>query len=58
MGIDLDKVVAAAEVAAPAAVKLARAQADRRVAVTKAPTNTLCLGKVTAKGAAVFPASA
>jgi hypothetical protein len=58
VGIDLSRVVAAAEVADPGAIKLARAQADRLVASTKAPTNTLCMGKVTAKAALVPTAQA
>ena len=53
-GIDMNKVVAAAELIDPKAVKTAKKEADAEVARQKAPTLTQCKGKVTvAKGATV-----
>ena len=49
-GIDLDKVVAAAEQIEPKLAKAAKEEADGKVAETKAPTLTECKGKVTIKG--------
>tara|TARA_B100000212_G_scaffold338497_1_gene315137 strand:+ start:536 stop:997 length:462 start_codon:yes stop_codon:yes gene_type:complete len=46
-GIDMEKVVDAAQLIDPKAVKAAKAQADSEVAGRKAPTLTQCKGKVT-----------
>lgn len=53
-GIDMEKVITAAEQIDPKAVKTAKKDADTEVARRKAPTLTQCKGKVTvAKGATV-----
>ncbi len=56
-GIDMAKVIAAAELVDADEVKKAKAQADAQVASRKAPTLTTCKGKVVVKAKAELAAA-
>jgi hypothetical protein len=56
MGIDLARVVQAAEQIDPEIVNQAQAAAEKEVAAIKAPTVTECKGKVTIKAHGALPA--